>query len=64
MSLYCPATREEVIRLGELLKELDEPVVVRDFECLYCGRPSAVDPSDQSTPADYCHESDHEYLGE
>lgn len=29
------------------------------FTCKYCGAPSWVDPSDQSPPPDYCHESDH-----
>lgn len=29
------------------------------FTCKFCGRPSAVDPSDQMAPPDYCHESDH-----
>ena len=29
------------------------------FTCLFCGMPSWVDPSDQSPPPDYCHESDH-----
>ena len=27
--------------------------------CLFCGAPSWYDPSDQSPPPDYCHESDH-----
>jgi hypothetical protein len=27
--------------------------------CQFCGSPSWVDPSDQSPPPDYCHESDH-----
>lgn len=29
------------------------------FTCRFCGRPSWVDPSDQTPPPDYCHESDH-----
>ena len=29
------------------------------YECVYCGRPSWVDPTDQRPPPDYCHESDH-----
>ena len=29
------------------------------FTCTWCGRPSWVDPSDQSPPSDYCHEIDH-----
>lgn len=29
------------------------------FRCVFCGAPSWVDPSDQSPPPDYCHESDH-----
>ena len=29
------------------------------FTCKYCGRPSWIDPSDQSPPPDYCHEIDH-----
>lgn len=28
-------------------------------KCLYCGKPSEVDPSDQVRPADQCHEEDH-----
>lgn len=27
--------------------------------CKYCGAPSYLDPSDQTPPPDYCHESDH-----
>ena len=27
--------------------------------CRFCGAPSWCDPSDQSPPPDYCHESDH-----
>ena len=26
------------------------------FTCKYCGRPSWIDPSDQSPPPDYCHD--------
>jgi hypothetical protein len=29
------------------------------FTCHYCGMPSWIDPSDQSSPPDYCHEIDH-----
>jgi hypothetical protein len=29
------------------------------YKCKYCGCPSWYDPSDQSPPPDYCHESDH-----
>ena len=30
------------------------------FTCKYCGQPSWIDPSDQSSPPpDYCHEIDH-----
>jgi len=29
------------------------------YDCVYCGAPSLVDPSDQSPPRDYCTESDH-----
>ena len=29
------------------------------FNCVFCGRPSWIDPSDQTPPPDYCHESDH-----
>lgn len=29
------------------------------FMCKYCGAPSWIEPSDQSRPPDYCHESDH-----
>ena len=30
-----------------------------EFTCKYCGRPSHLDPSEQSPPPDCCHESDH-----
>lgn len=30
------------------------------YRCPFCGAPSWVEPSDQSPPADYCGESDHE----
>jgi hypothetical protein len=30
------------------------------FQCKSCGAPSAVDPSDQSPPPDYCQPGDHE----
>lgn len=29
------------------------------YRCIFCGAPSWVDPSDQTPPPDYCHESDH-----
>lgn len=29
------------------------------YECLFCGAPSWVDPSDQTPPPAYCHEADH-----
>jgi hypothetical protein len=29
------------------------------FTCRFCGQPSWVDPSDQTPPADCCHQSDH-----
>ncbi len=29
------------------------------FTCKCCGMPSWIDPSDQSSPPDYCHEIDH-----
>ncbi len=29
------------------------------YKCKFCGAPSWVDPSDQTPPPDYCHESDH-----
>lgn len=29
------------------------------YKCLFCGKPSEVDPSDQVRPADQCHEEDH-----
>ena len=31
------------------------------FTCRFCGQPSWVEPIDQSSPPDYCHESDHGY---
>ena len=30
-----------------------------EFTCKFCGLPSAVDPSDQVAPPDYCHPEDH-----
>lgn len=33
--------------------------MVPPFRCKYCGAPSWVDPSDQTPPPAYCHESDH-----
>ena len=30
------------------------------FTCKHCGSPTAVDPSDQTAPADYCQEADHQ----
>lgn len=35
------------------------PVQAPPFTCKYCGSPSWIEPSDQSLPPDYCHESDH-----
>lgn len=29
------------------------------YTCRYCGRPSWLEPVDQSPPPDYCHDSDH-----
>lgn len=29
------------------------------YTCKFCGARSYIDPSDQSPPPDYCHESDH-----
>ena len=29
------------------------------FKCKYCWSLSWIDPSEQSLPPDYCHESDH-----
>lgn len=29
------------------------------YRCVYCGAPSWLEPSEQSPPQDYCHESDH-----
>jgi len=29
------------------------------YTCKFCGAPSWIDPSEQSPPPDYCHESDH-----
>jgi len=29
------------------------------FVCKYCGAPSRIDPSDQSSPRDCCHPIDH-----
>lgn len=34
--------------------------MTKEFKCLYCGAPSAIDPSDQWPPAGYCHAEDHE----
>lgn len=33
--------------------------MMAEFTCKYCGRPSHLDPVDQTPPVDYCHESDH-----
>lgn len=30
------------------------------FTCKYCGSPTEVDPSDQTPPADYCQQADHQ----
>ena len=38
---------------GHLMSEL------APYVCRFCGAPSWHDPSDQSPPPDYCHESDH-----
>lgn len=29
------------------------------FVCKFCGQASRFDPSDQESPPDYCHPSDH-----
>lgn len=29
------------------------------YVCKFCGFPSWIEPSDQTPPPDYCHESDH-----
>jgi hypothetical protein len=46
--------QEKMFQPGCFVVEHEAP-----FSCKYCGRPSWVDPSDQSPPPDYCHESDH-----
>lgn len=38
---------------------MDPEILTEAFTCRYCGSPTDVDPSDQTPPADYCHESDH-----
>ena len=35
------------------------PIHKKAHRCKFCGEPSAVDPSDQIPPADYCHPEDH-----
>lgn len=37
----------------------ERPMDQAPFMCKYCGAPSWIEPSDQSRPPDYCHESDH-----
>lgn len=32
---------------------------INPYQCKFCGADSWIDPSDQTPPADYCHESDH-----
>lgn len=32
---------------------------VAPYRCKFCGAPSWYDPTDQTPPPDYCHESDH-----
>lgn len=39
--------------------EIDAMKYIQEFVCKFCGSPSDVDPSDQSAPPDYCHESNH-----
>jgi hypothetical protein len=29
------------------------------YRCLFCGAPSWREPSEQTAPPSYCHESDH-----
>lgn len=36
------------------------PGTTAPFTCKFCGAPSWVDPSDQTQPADYCHDGDHQ----
>ena len=38
-----------------LLEDDDKPM----YTCKFCGAPSWYEPSEQSPPPDYCHESDH-----
>jgi hypothetical protein len=35
------------------------PYPAPPFTCKFCGAPSWIEPSDQTPPPDYCHESDH-----
>lgn len=35
------------------------PNILAPFRCRFCGADSWIDPSDQTPPPDYCHESDH-----
>lgn len=40
--------------------EFDAPSHHQEHLCKYCGQPSDIDPSDQSPPVDYCHDTDHQ----
>lgn len=33
--------------------------MIAPHTCKFCGAPSWIDPSDQTMPPAYCHESDH-----
>jgi hypothetical protein len=48
--------REKAARAAIAKAQASEPAPHR---CKFCDSPSWVDPSDQSPPPDYCHESDH-----
>jgi hypothetical protein len=41
----------------DAVKELSQPQA--PYRCQFCGAPSWVEPSEQTMPPDYCHESDH-----
>ena len=52
--MTCEYSKNDQIKDQELITEKTAP-----FTCVFCGLPSFLDPSDQSPPPDYCHESDH-----
>lgn len=56
MLQYLPAEYVAKVRaaIAKATGEVQAP-----YTCRYCGRPSWLEPIDQSPPPDYCHDSDH-----